>query len=84
MSEVIVEDRPAAPAPHFALPEDKSRDAQLAPGEAEWMRNRLGGDTKVRLMVTGEMGPKQIGKLIKLLKAQQAVLADDDDEEDAD
>ncbi|MDB5443813.1 MAG: hypothetical protein JWP73_2189 [Phenylobacterium sp.] len=44
------------------------------------MRNQLGGDTKVRLLVTGEMGPKQIGKLIKLLQAQKAVLADDDDE----
>ena len=43
------------------------------------MRNHLGGDVKVRLLVTGDMGPKQIGKLIKLLKAQQAVLSDDDE-----
>ena len=39
------------------------------------MRNHLGGDVKVRLLVTGDMGPK----LIKLLKAQQAVLSDDDE-----
>ncbi len=81
MSEVIVQERPAAPPPRFALPDEKVREAAFEPGEAEWMRNRLGGETKVRLMVTGEMGPKQIGKLIKLLKAQQAVLEDDDDDE---
>jgi len=51
-------------------------------GETEWMRNPVGRDTKVRLLVTGEMGPKEIGRLIKLLQAQKAVLdeeADDDD-----
>jgi hypothetical protein len=32
------------------------------------------------LIVSGDLGPKEIGKLIKLLEAQKAVLADDDDE----
>jgi hypothetical protein len=82
MSEVTVHERPTAEPPRFALPEEKTREIAPEAGESEWMRNRLGGDTKVRLMVTGEMGPKQIGKLIKLLKAQQAVLADDDDDDD--
>ena len=48
-------------------------------GEVEWMRNRLGATTKVRLLTSGEMGPREIGKLIKLLEAQRAVLQDDDD-----
>jgi hypothetical protein len=30
--------------------------------------------------VAGELGPKEIGKLIKLLKAQQVVLSDEDEE----
>jgi len=33
------------------------------------------------LVVAGDLGPKEIGKLIKLLKAQQAVLSDDDSED---
>ncbi|WP_143324162.1 hypothetical protein [Caulobacter sp. X] len=82
MSEVIVEERAAAAAPRFVIPDEKPREVPAEPGEVEWMRNRLGGETKVRLMVSGEMGPKQIGKLIKLLKAQQAVLADDDEDDD--
>jgi hypothetical protein len=42
--------------------------------------NLVGGDTKVRLLVSGgDMGAKEIGKLIKLLEAQRAVLEDEDD-----
>lgn len=33
-------------------------------------------------VVSGDLGSKEIGKLIKLLKAQQAVLSDDDGDED--
>lgn len=86
MSEVIVQDRPAAPPlppPRFSLGDQQGAEiAKPADGEAEWIRTDLGSDTKVRLIVKGEMGPKQIGKLIKLLKAQQAVLSDDEDEDD--
>ncbi|KKB12694.1 hypothetical protein VE25_06085 [Devosia geojensis] len=86
MSQVIVEERgpslPPAP-PRFKVdqpPEADSRMQALA-GETEWMRNLVGRDTKVRLLVSGgEMGAKEIGKLIKLLEAQRAVLADDDEE----
>jgi len=47
------------------------------------MRNLVGNGRKVRLLVSGgDMGAKEIGKLIKLLKAQQSVLSDDDEEED--
>lgn len=80
MSEVIVQERAAAPpvqVPRFAL-EREPETLAAADGEEEWIRTDLGSDTKVRLIVKGEMGPKQIGKLIKLLQAQQAVLSDDD------
>ena len=51
-------------------------------GEREWLRGPLGRDIGYRLFVSGELGPKEIGKLIKVLKAQQAVLSDDDNDED--
>lgn len=55
--------------------------AHLPAGEREWLRGPLSRETSYRLIVTGEPGPKEIGKLIKLLKAQQAVLSDEDGDE---
>lgn len=72
MDDALVVERPSA-APAAPAP-------RLEAGEAEWMRNPLGRDTAVRLLVTGKMGSREIGKLIKLLEAQKAIL--DDDEED--
>lgn len=78
MEDTMVQDRrPAAPPPAPTL------DVQPEAGETEWMRNLVSRDTKVRLLVTGEMGPKEIGRLIKLLEAQKAVLDDDDDDFEA-
>lgn len=54
----------------------------LEPGEREWLRGSLSRETSYRLIVSGELGPREIGKLIKLLKAQQAVLSDDEDGEE--
>jgi hypothetical protein len=45
--------------------------------ESEWMRNKVGPETTVTIVVSGEMGPKEIGKLIRLLEAQKSVLEDD-------
>lgn len=47
--------------------------------EREWLRGQLSRDTSYRLIVAGDIGPKEIGKLIKILTAQQEVLAEDDD-----
>lgn len=47
--------------------------------EREWLRGPLSKDTSYRLIVSGDLGPKEIGKLIKLLEAQQAVLSDDEE-----
>lgn len=90
MSEVIVEERavegkPQPPMFPLGLGEVHGSEIASLQGETEWIANRVGKDTKVRLLVSGgEMGAKEIGKLIKLLKAQQAVLSDDDDDEEDD
>ena len=46
------------------------------------MHNKVGAETSVRLLVKGAMGTKEIGRLIKLLDAQRAVLKEDDDEQE--
>lgn len=76
MDEANTMERPMAAPPSPPL----TQAARLESGEAEWMRNPLGRDTAVRLLVTGKMGGREIGKLITLLQAQKAIL--DDDEED--
>lgn len=48
-----------------------------APGEVEWLRNKVGKETTVRLLVAGEMGTREITKLITLLEAQRTVLDDE-------
>jgi len=74
MEDAATIERPARVAP--AAPSTVRQET----GETEWMRNPLGRDKSVRVLVTGTMGGKEIGKLIKLLEAQKAIL--DDDEED--
>ncbi|MXO70908.1 hypothetical protein [Alteraurantiacibacter buctensis] len=76
MDDTAVLERPAPAIAPVAAPVP-----QVEVGETEWMRNPLGRGKSVRVLVTGDMGTKEIGKLIKLLEAQKAVL-DDDDEED--
>lgn len=44
---------------------------------SEWMRSALSADTVVRISVEGPMGPKEIGKLIKLLEVQRIILEDE-------
>jgi hypothetical protein len=50
----------------------------ISEDEREWIRGPLSRDTRYRLIVSGDMGPREIGKLIKLLEAQKAVLDDDE------
>lgn len=46
--------------------------------EREWLRGPLSRETNYRVIVSGDIGPKEIGKLITLLEAQKAVLSEDD------
>lgn len=39
--------------------------------------NKVGHETHVRLLVKGDMGAKEIGRLIKILEAQKEVLEDE-------
>jgi hypothetical protein len=73
MNEVLVEKSAPKAPPTFPMGEGLA-DPQK--GEIEWMRNKVGQDTSVRLLVRGDMGPKEIGRLIKLLEAQKEVLED--------
>jgi len=47
--------------------------------EREWLRGSLSNDTSYRLIVSGHLGPNELGRLIKLLQAQKAVLEDSED-----
>lgn len=85
MQEVIVEGN-GGPTPPIMPPVPPAGSTFAPPtpmgeGESEWISNKVGKSTKVRLLVSGgEMGPKEIGKLITLLQAQKSVLEDDADE----
>ena len=79
MEQTDVIERAAPPPPPSMPPAEAAR---VEPGETEWMRNPVSRDTKVRLLVTGDMGPKEIGRLIKLLQAQKAVLDEEDDDDE--
>jgi hypothetical protein len=77
MNEVLVQEQASnqdKTPPVFPL----ASEDNTVKGEIEWMRSRLSANTHVRLLATGEMGPKEVGKLIKLLNAQKSVLEDDD------
>ncbi len=68
-----------------ATPELKAAPPPMLPEakqalEKEWLRGSLSAGTSYRLYVSGDLGPKEIGRLIKLLEAQKAVLSDDEEE----
>ena len=76
MSEVMVVERASNDdtPPTLPLPDRPA-------SEAEWLRSRLGQDTSIRLMVTGQIGPREVGRLIRILQTQQEVLAEDEGRE---
>lgn len=51
----------------------------LADDEKEMLHGPLSRAVSYRLVVRGEAGPKEIGKLIKILELQKSLLEDDDD-----
>ena len=65
-----------APSEPIALPSTNK--------EREYLRGVLSRDTSYRLLVSGNIGPKELGKMIKLLQAQKAILEDDTDKEEPD
>jgi hypothetical protein len=79
MEQARLEQKGSANADKVLIPPTFA-ETQLPAGEREWLRGPLSKDVSYRLVVAGDLGPKEIGKLIKLLKAQQSVLSDDDEE----
>jgi hypothetical protein len=67
---------PTAPSDPIALPSMNN--------EREYLRGMLSRDTSYRLLVSGDIGPKELGKMIRLLQAQKAILEDEPDKEDPD
>lgn len=59
---------------------DLGRAPQVGEGEREWLRGPLSKDVSYRILVCGDMGAKEIGKLIRLLTAQKLVLEDSDED----
>lgn len=43
-----------------------------------WLKGPLPGGARYKIFVTGDMGPKEIGKLIKVLEAQKEMLSEDE------
>jgi hypothetical protein len=80
MSEVTVEGR--GDAQKVGQPPLLAEDPQR-PGEREWIRGPLAKDISYRIMVSGDLGPKEIAKLIRLLEAQRLVLSDDEEESES-
>ena len=74
---------PAPPHVLAAMSQRLGEDDPLPEGTSILTKGKLkAGSFEVR--VSGEIGAKEIGKIIKLLKAQQAILTDDEDEEETD
>lgn len=53
------------------MPSANERDEEL------WLKGPLPGGARYKIFVSGEMGVKEIGKLIKVLEAQREMLSDD-------
>ncbi|HQT39020.1 MAG TPA: hypothetical protein PK231_06310 [Acidocella sp.] len=79
-SQTILEAKGAS-SPPPAIPLQEVEKEPVLVGEREWLRGPLARDVTYRLIVSGDIGPREIGKLIKLLTAQKEVLSEDDDEE---
>jgi hypothetical protein len=81
MNETAVIERAAKPPgpPPPVLPEVLHGElSRISASEREWLRGPLSKEAAYRLLVTGELGSRELGKLIKLLEAQKLVLDDDD------
>ena len=46
--------------------------------EHEILRGRLSRGSQFRLLMTGDMGPEEMGKLIRVLELQRELLAEDE------
>lgn len=89
-AESIVESEPNEAKQMSAAPDtSQSRHHVLSAsmptlaGEREFLRGPLTRDSAYRLMVSGEIGAKELGKIIRLLTLQQQLLLEIDEEPEA-
>jgi len=80
MNQVTVEQKGGAKGMPPILEEEEAEEEimKTLTGVREWMRGPLSKDIGYRIMVSGDLGPKEIGKMIRLLEAQRDILSDDD------
>lgn len=82
MEELLLEKKRAAASPppttppKLALPDTEVQGGKG--GESEWLRGKLSKGASYRLIVSGEVGPVEIGRLIKLLETQKLVLDEEE------
>lgn len=82
MNEAILEQKSVAASPTPPIMPIMAPQIATSENEREWLRGPLSRDIGYRLIVSGDIGPKEIGKLIKLLEAQKEVLSDFDGDEE--
>jgi hypothetical protein len=80
----VVTPKPDAPSRLSTTPPPDPITVPPMTREREYLRGVLSRDAGYRLLVSGDIGPKELGKMIKLLQAQKAILEDDTDKEDRD
>jgi hypothetical protein len=57
-------------------------DARVVPGEREYLRGPLSRNISYRLLVSGEIGASELGKIIRILTLQKEFIAEGTEEED--
>lgn len=75
IEEVRVEQRGAHQLPGTVKPPVLPLD-DIKEGEVEFSRGRLSSKASFRLLIDGDVGPGELGKLIKLLETQKDILSD--------
>lgn len=86
MDQVIVQERAQVPGglPRPTLPLSVGAPDENFSAAHEQLEYKLSDTTRVRLSVSGELGVKELRRLIRLLETQRAILVDDEGDGDED
>ncbi len=78
MEQVTVESAPKMPPQMIIPPQEVKHDTKIEKGFSEWFRAKVGPDKLVTINFKGEgeIGPREIEKMIKVLEAQRLALED--------
>ncbi len=81
--QVPAEQEGASMQAHQAASSPGMPPSMVQRGEREFLRGPLSSASGYRLLISGEMGAKELGKLIRILKLQQELLSDSDSPDDS-